>query len=236
MSLRDRFFTPRTARAVLSGRILVGVGVAAAMVVAGVGWAVSIGVGVAVYAALVGAAMPRPARRAPIDPFTVGEPWRHLVQGAQRAAARAHASVEGATPGPLRDRLSDIVDRLDRGLEETWRIARRGDELDDAVRRLDPTGLRSRLESLRLREPSAEVDAAIESIEAQLETVDRLQERSARTADRLRLVRTRLDELAARAAEVSVGTDELAGYEHDVDDLVIELEALRQAVEETNRP
>ena len=236
MGFRDRFYTPRTARAILSGRILVGAGVAGAMMIAGVGWAVSIGVGVAVYVALVGAAMPRPPRPDPIDPFAVGEPWRQFVQGAQRAATRARETVDRTPPGPLRDRLSEIVDRLDHGLEETWRIARRGDELDGAVRRLDPTGLRSRLESLRLREPSPEIDSAIESIEAQLATVDRMQERSARTADRLRLTRTRLDELAARAAEVSVGSDELDGYEHAVADLVIELEALRQAVEETNRP
>lgn len=236
MGFRDRFYTPQTARAILSGRILIGIGVAAAMVVAGIGWAAAIGVGVAVYAGLVALAIPRPTRPAQIDAFAVGEPWRHFVQGAQRAARQVGESVSTASPGPLRDRLTDIVDKLDHGLEETWRIARRGDELDAAVRRLDPTGLRSKLDTLRSREPSPEVTAAIESVEAQLETVDRLRDRSERTADRLRLTRTRLDELAARATEVSVGVDELAGYEHDVDDLVIELEALRQAVEETNRP
>ena len=44
---------------------------------------------------------------------------------------------------------------------------------------------------------------------------------------------TRLDELVARASEVRIGTVDTANYQRDVDDLVIQLEALHQAVEET---
>jgi hypothetical protein len=48
----------------------------------------------------------------------------------------------------------------------------------------------------------------------------------------MRLTNSRLDELCARATEVSIGsrgTDQLAS---DVDDLVLELEGLHQAVQE----
>ena len=38
---------------------------------------------------------------------------------------------------------------------------------------------------------------------------------------------------AVRATEVSIGAGDTDAYEHDVEDLVIELESLRQAVEET---
>jgi hypothetical protein len=120
-----------------------------------------------------------------------------------------------------------------------WSIAQRGDQIDEAVRRLDPTALRSKLASLEERRktaPSPETDAAIESIRSQLESTDRLRAESERTADRLRLTETRLDELVVRAAEVAIGNGDTATYEHDVDELVIELEALRQAVEEINRP
>ena len=75
---------------------------------------------------------------------------------------------------------------------------------------------------------------AIASVECQLASADRLKRLSASTADRLRLTQARLDELVARAAEVSVGRTDSAAYEHDVDNLVIELEGLRQAVAETN--
>ena len=43
----------------------------------------------------------------------------------------------------------------------------------------------------------------------------------------------RYDELVARAVEVSLGTGDSEGLSHDVDDLVAELEALRQALDET---
>ena len=52
--------------------------------------------------------------------------------------------------------------------------------------------------------------------------------------DRLRLLDARLDELVARAVEVSVGTADSTVLGNDVEELVVELEALRMAVEETN--
>ena len=74
----------------------------------------------------------------------------------------------------------------------------------------------------------------MQSVESQLASAERLRELSSSTAERLRLTQVRLDELVARAAEVSVGRTDTTTYEHDVDNLVIELEGLRQAVAETN--
>ena len=139
------------------------------------------------------------------------------------------------TAGPLRDRLQDIADRLDDGLREGWQIAKRGDQIDRAVTKLDPTRLRSRLETLRAQaaaEPTDDLAAAIASVERQLASADRLKQLSATTADRLRLTQARLDELVARAAEVSVGASDTDRFAHDVDDLVVELEGLHQAVQE----
>lgn len=236
MALRDRFYTPQTARAILSWRILVGVGITAGLLAAGLAWPVAVASGGAGYVASVFAAMPR-SRRAPrIDPFTVQEPWRQFVHTAQRAKTRLHETVDAASEGPLRDRVETIVDNLDRGLEETWRIARRGHEIDQAVHRLDPTALRSKLSTLQQQageHPSDDLAAAIASVEGQLASTERLKQQSTRAANTLRLTQTRLDELVARAAEVTVGAGDTDAYEHDVEDLVIELEALRLAVEET---
>ncbi len=44
---------------------------------------------------------------------------------------------------------------------------------------------------------------------------------------------TQLDELVARASEVRIGASDTETYAHDVDELVIKLEALHQAVAET---
>ena len=103
------------------------------------------------------------------------------------------------------------------------------------MNRIDPTRLRSRLETLRTQ-PGAGSGEAIASVESQLQSADRLKALSADTADKLRLSQARLDELVARAAEVSIGAVDTDRYAHDVDDLVLELEGLRQAVAETNRP
>ena len=61
-----------------------------------------------------------------------------------------------------------------------------------------------------------------------------LRQRSTETAESLRATQTRLDELVARAGEVRVGLADSDTYASDVDDLVVRLEALHQALEETN--
>ena len=236
MTFRDRFLTPRTAKAIVSWRILLGVGVAVVLAFTPLGVPAAIGIGVLVYAGSVAAAMPRGPKPARIDPFTLSEPWRQMVQGAQRAGKRLHDTASGTSQGPLRERLDDIVGKLDRALAESWEIARRGDEIDNAVGRLDPTALRSKLATLRSRSAAGQSDdlaAAITSVEGQLASADRMKQLSSQTADRLRLTQTRLDELVARAAEVSLGASDTDAYATDVDDLVVEIEAMRLAVEET---
>lgn len=173
------------------------------------------------------------------DPFTVGEPWRQFVQSATRSGTKLQQTIESAEAGPLRDRMSAVASRLDDGMRETWQIAQRGDQIDDAIRRLDPVQLSDKLAALEtqaLSGANADIEAAMSSVHNQLESVRRLELESKKTADRLRLTQTRLDELVSRAAEVAIGAGDTDAYEHDVDDLVIELEALRQAVDETNRP
>jgi hypothetical protein len=236
MGFRDRFYTPKTAKAILSWRILLGIGVGVVVGVVGAPIFVAIGGGALAYVGAVGWSMPRGPKRASIDPFVLSEPWRQLMQNAQSAGRKLRATVDGTTAGPLKDTLQDIADQLERGLGEAWEVAKRGDEIDDAVRRLDPTALRSKLASLRQRAtdaPSPEADAAVQSVERQLESADRLKQQSADTAASLRLTQTQLDELVARASEVRIGAFDSDTYSHDVDELVIKLEALHQAVTET---
>lgn len=236
MSLRDRFFTPKTAKAILSWRILAGVAIGVGAWLVGAPALPAAVVGAIAYGGSVLAAMPKGVARPQIDPFALSEPWRQLMQGAQGAGRRLRQTVDATADGPLKSRLGTIADDLERGLAEAWEVARRGDEIDDAVRRLDPTALRSKLATLEQQagsDPSPDLAAAIGSVRGQLEAADRLKAQSAETAGRLRLVQTRLDELVARASEVRIGAVDTDRYAHDVDDLVVQLEALRQAVEET---
>jgi hypothetical protein len=236
MGLRDRFFTATTAKAILSWRILAGAAAGVLAGLLGVPWLGAVAIGAVVYVGAVALAVPKPARRAQLDPFALSEPWRQFVQSAQRSKRQLADTVRAARAGPLRDRLQGIVDRLDDAIVESWQIARRGDEIDSAVRALDPPRLRARLDTLKTQATSAPSDdlaAAIASVESQVASADRLKQLSTNTADRLRLTQARLDELVSRAAEVSIGSSDTDGFAHDVDDLVLEVEGLRLAVQET---
>lgn len=233
MAFKDRVYTPATAKALLSWRLVAGAAVAIVLVVVGLNPAASSLIGLGVYGVLVYAAMPKGPARSNVDPFALSEPWRQFVKGAQRSRGALEQTVRNVAAGPLRDRLTGIADRLEQAVEESWKIAQRGDEIDDAVNRIDPVRLRSNLQALQSQK--GDVSAATASVESQLASADRLKALSASTADRLRLTQARLDELVARAAEVSVGAQDTETYAHDVDNLVDELEALRLAVAETGQ-
>jgi hypothetical protein len=238
VAFRDRFWTPKTAKAILSWRILLGAVAGVGVGLLGVAVPGAVLIGAAVYAGSVLLAVPRGSPRPSVDPFTVGEPWRHFVQAGQRSRRTFLETVAATPPGPLHDRLRSIGERLDAGLAEGWAVAKRGHQIDSSIRKLDPTALRSRLATLQQQAstaPSENVTAAIASVESQLASVDRLKQLSATTADQLRLTQSRLDELCARAAEVSIGASDTDRLANDVDDLVLELEGLRQAVQELPR-
>jgi hypothetical protein len=150
-----------------------------------------------------------------VDPFGVGEPWRRHVAAAQSAQRRFAKIVASMSPGPLRSRMAEIGRQVDRGVDECWQIAKHGDQLDDTIRGLDGAGLRARLER-------ATDDAMRASIQSQLDAVERI--RTAR----------RLGELVSQAAEVSIGSDTTGELGSAVDDVVVQLEALLQAVDEVN--
>ncbi|HET9666903.1 MAG TPA: hypothetical protein VFP09_09115, partial [Desertimonas sp.] len=143
MSFGDRFFTPQTAKALLSWRIVLAavIGVVAGLL--GLNPAAAVGLGIAVYATTVMAAMPPGQRSSTIDAFALSEPWRRFVQRAQRSRAALRDTVRAARDGPLKDRLSGVADRLDLAIEESWEIAKQGDNIDAAIKRIDPVRLRS---------------------------------------------------------------------------------------------
>jgi hypothetical protein len=162
-----------------------------------------------------------------IDAFTIGEPWRRHVSAAQSTERRYDAIVKTVDPGPLRDRLTEIGRQVRRGVEEGWQIARRGDEVDAALRRLDTPSLQARL-------TRATDDATKASLQSQLDAGSRIRATRDDADHRLRTLNTRLDELVAQAAEVSLGTDSTAELGTGVDDVITQLEALRLAITDVN--
>ncbi len=241
-SFKDRFLTPPVAEAMLSpsGILLAGAG-AAAVIATGLPLAVAPVVAVGAWAGRVLAAVPRAAPTERIDPFTLPAPWRGFVVEALKAQVRYRQTVDAADPGPIRDRLADIGERIDDGVQAAWRIARRGAQLVEARTAVDDVAARREL--ARLEADAAEPWAAgsalartAEALRAQVASADRLDATIADARSRLELLDARLDESVARAAELSVqvgSVDELGGFGADVDGLVQEMEALRQALEET---
>lgn len=177
-----------------------------------------------------------------IDPFAVGDPWRRYVQAAQATKGRFQEAVGRTRPGPLRDHLQGVSDRLDDAVRECWEVAKQGHALQAAGRHVDTTAL-----TRDFKEAQAELDRAsperksvlestVRSLQSSLQSADRLKNVTQTTQDRLRQLDAQMDELVVRAVELSVSAttvDDLSGLRVDADSLVSNMETLRQAMEET---
>ena len=247
LSLRDRFFTPRVARAMLSpsgilaagGGVAVGVAtglpVAGAVVLGAGAWAVRVGAAMAAVGGGLG------GRRERIDPFTLQEPWRRAVQDAVSARARFHEAVNRTRSGPLQDTLRSIAGQMDTLVEQSWLAAKRGDSLEKTRRRIDVADIDNDLaearNAQRNRPDDPSVARTIESLEVQRATADRMDRVIEQARSQLRLLDARMGEAVVRALELSAHTDagaSLTSLSTDVDTMVSDMEALRLALEETH--
>lgn len=239
-SFRDRFFTPRVAEAIMSplGILLAGVGTAAGILV-GLPVVAAAGIGIAAWGGRVLAAVPRGVPSNRVAPSTLSEPWRSYGIQAEESKRRFDHVVQSVSPGPLRQRLELLSGRLDEGVDEACRIARRGHEISTAIGEIDTVTAGAELADLRRQlgpdDPSPAQAQTIEALEAQLASAQRLTALADRSRDRLRVLDARFDELLARTVEVSVGSGDTDVLDQDVDGLVNELEALRIAMDEADR-
>jgi hypothetical protein len=241
LSIRDRLLTRRGARAILSPIGLIG-GAGAAALAAWAGlplWA-AVPAGAGVWAVNGWRLLPRAPRPERIDPFTLHDPWRRFVQEALQARARFGQAVDRAPPGPLRERLAAIGDRVHTGVEQSWLIARRAEALVTARRGIDVAGVERRLTEITDTPASDPAQARVaEALGAQRATAARLDAIVAQAETELRVLDARLDEAVARTIELSAhattGVDGggVSGLSSDVDEVVTEMESLRQALEET---
>ncbi|MGY6500355.1 MAG: hypothetical protein ACXIVQ_05575 [Acidimicrobiales bacterium] len=169
-----------------------------------------------------------------IDPFAVGEPWRHFVKGALTARNRFEESLRSARPGPLKDRLTEIGASIDTGVRECWEVSKQAQTVAQARKAIDLPGLRRRLESLEERD--ADTSTTESSIHSQIASAERLDAVLAEVTDRLELLEAQLTEAVTRAIEVAAlagHDDELAGVGTSIEQVVDNLEALRIAMAET---
>ncbi|MCU1399872.1 MAG: hypothetical protein JWN62_2981 [Acidimicrobiales bacterium] len=239
LSFRDRFYSPKVARAVLSPFSILLFGVVTAIgIVVGLPIVAAVGIGVIAYVGKVAFAIPRNPDANRIDPFALKDPWRSYVQSALTAKLRFDRTVATTSSGPLKDHLKQLASRLQDGIEESWRIASRGNDIDGALANLNTAQAEAELKQLQMQQQqagSADVASTIESLQAQISSGTRMQQVSMSTRNRLRLLDARFDELVARAVEVSVGSGDSDVLGNDVNDLVNDLEGLRLAIDDTRR-
>lgn len=243
-SFKDRLLTPPVARAMVSplGILLAGAG-AALGIVTGLGPIAAVGFGAAAWAGRVFAAVPNDPKAERIDPFTINEPWRREVQDALGAQRQFREAVRDTRSGPLRERMQEIGSRIDAGVDEAWRIARQGQAMVDARRRIDVAQAQreyGRLHERAQQQPASDTAVrALQSVQAQLETAQRMDASIGEAIDRLHLTNAKLDEAVARAVELSVAAEDvsdLVGLGDEVDALVDDLEALRLGLEAVDEP
>jgi hypothetical protein len=242
---------PAAARAAISPSALVMAGTGAVIGLVAGGVAPAVIVGACCWGGRVGAAAARAARRRrraqrpeTIDPYAVREPWQGFVRESLTAQAKFDQTVARSQPGPLRERLAEVANRVHDGVRECWRVANLGAALDAARAGLDPEGKSSQLRSFqehRARGQSAGAAGADDETEAalaaQLQAARRIEAAARRTTDRLRVLTAELNGAVASAVELSLdcadaaAAGELAG---NVDSVVGEIESLRLALEETS--
>lgn len=216
--------------------IVVGLPVVGAVGLGALGW------GAVVSRAVVQAPGARPTEK--IDPFALQDPWRTHVVGALTSKAQVNSHVDDAPAGPLREALQHIAGRVDQAVDQSWQVAKRGNSLalarsairshniDRQVRELE--------QSLAENPDSPQIQAALDARKAQQATAERMDRVIAETDAQLRLLDARLDEIVVRAVELAspISTDtSLAGsISGAVDGVITDMEALRQALDETNAP
>ena len=236
LSFRDRFFTPKVAKAIVSPGAIVSTAAGASVGILTGEPLAAIGLGLAGFVGWVAAAIPRKPRRDRIDPFALSEPWRRLTTETVSARDRFRATVQRTSEGPIRDRMESLVPQIDESVHEAWETARAGHALSDAYKRLDPGAAAREIERVRAASPSDARDRTLASLERQLDSARRMNETIETTEAQLRLLNERLDESVAQCIELSVGAyradgfDQVSGSLGRIND---ELEALRGAVAET---
>jgi hypothetical protein len=166
-----------------------------------------------------------------IDPFALREPWRFFVRDALSARQRFADAVADADDGPLRERLLEIEDQMAHALTTTWDVAKRGQQLTDARRRIDLAAIERTIEGSPAGDPRH--TAAL----AQRESHARLAARENEAKDRLEILDAQLDETIVRASELATrtgGTIEIEALAEQVSGMVDALDGLRIALDEVD--
>ncbi|HEX8003344.1 MAG TPA: hypothetical protein VF519_11690 [Mycobacteriales bacterium] len=180
----------------------------------------------------------RNERRLPVITRTPEAAWLHR---AEQAVDQFHDIAHSAVDGPIADRVQSFGMQTDEAIASLQRLAGQASAVRLAISRIDPRRLqyeRDRLgqqEMYRDSAVAAERERSLRSVQAQLETYQRLAVTLTTLLARLESGALAIEGLVARLAEVvALATSTgMTGGETQVDELASELEGLRAGLVET---
>ena len=186
--------------------------------------------------------------RGPLDevrPTELPARWQAPVVAALDCRMKFHEFLGRIDPGPLRSRVDEAARGVDEGVLAVWALAQRGVLASHALANSDPQKATDDLKAAQRRLASAESDAERNDVEAEVavlsarhsslqrlwNTVDEVDEQLERAGDRLRTTVAQIMELA-----VTANTTRSAETIRAIDQTVLELRSLREALEEVQGP
>ena len=180
-----------------------------------------------------------------IDPFTLSEPWRQYVQGAQESQRRFDATVQATSSGAVRDQLESLRSTVADAVLECWKTSKRGAQLAKAFDQLDNRQTTAELSDAQFRveanhDPSRAqaLQETVTALQTQVAAAERLRAGAIGAQDRLRSLDAQLDEIVARTVELSATADDVGAVDAigaDLDRVRMGMEAVRQGLEEVSR-
>lgn len=193
------------------------------------------------------AVRPRPAQ---LDPWSLPEPWRQLVQQAQAIQSRYDQAFTTWPPGPTRDRLAGLQPRVYEEVSRLGATARQGAAAGGWTSAMPAAGkpsvdsLASELKQLEAKRARlgdgaparlADLNRREEAVAAQLRAAHQSSRAEAEIQDRLRQAVARLDETITELLVVEStrsGADP-GGLGSRLDELTDGLASLQAAITET---
>ncbi len=241
----------RLAEALTSPSSLLAAGAAGGLAIAASG-PIGLVAGAVVWLGMTGwrlrprtAASARREERDRIDPFTLSEPWRQYVQGAQESQRRFDATVRATSAGPVRDQLESLRSTVADAVLECWKTSKRGAQLAKAFDQLDNRQTTAELSDAQFRaeanrDPSRApaLQETVTALQTQVDAAERLRSGAVGAQDRLRSLDAQLDEIVARTVELSATADDIGAVDAigaDLDRVRMGMEAVRQGLEEVGR-
>lgn len=183
------------------------------------------------------------------DASALHEPWASDVARATDALARFDRAAGTAGDGPLRERLTSLRPVVSDAVDRCASVAVEGQQLSRTLAELGPDRIAAELKDARRAaaaatagSPVAEaMTARVSAAEAQYRVVHRMWDAVDGARARIAADLARLDELVARTLELTLlppgdGAEGVVDVRRQLDDVVDDLDALRQAFAELQRP